>query len=113
MNGSSLTKSVTITLTFNGTSSLTVTATTAPTNMGFRVALGAPTGYSTKQNQGTTYIDCENGLCWQGVSGNLASANAYVDLPAELPRLAANASTGFTIPNTITSLKVTPRWWQI
>lgn len=113
VNGSSLTKSVTITLTFNGTSSLTVTATTAPTNMGFRVALGAPTGYSTKQNQGTTYIDCENGLCWQDVSGNLASANAYVDLPAELPRLAANASTGFTIPNTITSLKVTPRWWQI
>lgn len=113
VNGSSLTKSVTITLTFDGSSTLTVTATTAPSNMGFGVELGEPTGYSTKQNQGTTYIDCETGLCWQDVNGTLASADSYVNLPIELPKLAPNATTGFSMPNTITSLKATPRWWRV
>lgn len=113
VNGASLTKNVTITVTFNGSSALAVTATAASSNMGLRVALGEPTGYSTKQNQGTTYIDCENGLCWQDLNGTLTSADAYVDLPAELPRLAANATTSFSKPNTITTLKVTPRWWKI
>lgn len=113
VNGSSITKNVTITLTFDGSSSLTVTATTAPTDMGFGVELGEPTGYSTKQNSGTTFIDCETGLCWQDVNGTLASADSYVNLPIELPKLAPNATTGFSKPNTITSLKVTPRWWRV
>ena len=113
VNGSSITKNVTITLTFDGSSSLTVTATTAPTNMGFGVELGEPTGHSTMQNSGTTFIDCETGLCWQDVNGTLASADSYVNLPIELPKLAPNATTGFSKPNTITSLKITPRWWRV
>lgn len=92
---------------------LTITATIEGRVLSFTGSIGAASGYSTMQNQGTTFIDCETGLCWQNVSGTLVSADSFVSLPVELPRLAANAATSFSFPNTITSLKVTPRWWQV
>lgn len=59
-----------------------------------------------------TYIDCDLGTAYRAESGTVVSLNAYIDLGSELPVLAAG-SNAITFDNTITSLKITPRWWKI
>lgn len=70
-------------------------------------------GYSTKQYIGNpTYIDCDLGEAYR-IDNNVAtSLNAYIDLGSDLPKLAPGLNT-FTKDNTITQLKVTPRWWRV
>lgn len=70
-------------------------------------------GYSTKSILGNpTYIDCDLGACYLISGGEAVSLDAYIDLGSELPTLAPGTTT-FTKDNTITSLKVTPRWWKV
>lgn len=59
-----------------------------------------------------TYIDCEVGEAYKYENGNLIGLNAYIDLGSDLPKLASGNNT-FTIDNTITSLQVVPKWWQL
>ena len=59
-----------------------------------------------------TYIDCEIGEAYRIVGGSLQSLNSYVDLGSDLPKLAPNSNT-VTFDNTITDLKIIPRWWRI
>ena len=59
-----------------------------------------------------TYIDCETGESYRLVNSEIQSLNAFVSLGSELPSLApGNNSVTFT--NTITSLKIAPRWWKV
>ena len=68
---------------------------------------------STKTILGNTnYIDLDIGEAWTDDSGTIISINNVVELPAELPTLASGANT-ITYDNTITSLKITPRWWKV
>lgn len=70
-------------------------------------------GYSTKQYLGNpTYIDCDLGEAYRIDNGVATSLNAYIDLGSDLPKLAPGSNT-FTKDNTITQLKVTPRWWKV
>lgn len=69
-------------------------------------------GYSTKTSTGTEYIDLDLGEAYILESGKPVSINNIVSLPARLPELKTGANT-ITHDNTITSLKVTPRWWKI
>ena len=46
------------------------------------------------------------------MDGEAKSLNAYIDLGSDLPVLAPGANT-ITFDNTITDLKVVPRWWKI
>lgn len=59
-----------------------------------------------------TYIDCELGEAYMIKNDNYISLNKYIDLGSDLPTL-ASGSNRFTKTNTITELKVTPRWWQL
>lgn len=74
---------------------------------------GELTAESTQSVLGNpTYIDCDLGEAYKIVDGEMASLNQYIELGSELPKLVIGDST-FTFDNTITQLKVTPRWWKI
>ena len=59
-----------------------------------------------------TYIDCDLGEAYKYAGGIPISLNKYIDLGSDLPKLASGANT-ITFDNTITELKVAPRWWKV
>lgn len=59
-----------------------------------------------------TYIDCDIGECYMIKNSEIISLNQYIDLGSDLPKLASGTNT-FTYDNTVTELKVTPRWWKV
>lgn len=59
-----------------------------------------------------TYIDCEIGEAYRIEDGVYKSANARVSLGADLPTLAPGSNT-VTFDNTVTDLKIAPRWWKV
>ena len=59
-----------------------------------------------------TYIDCEVGEAYRIEDGEYKSANARVALGSDLPVLAPGSNT-VTFDNTVTDLKIAPRWWRI
>ena len=59
-----------------------------------------------------TYIDCDLGECYKYESGEVISLNRYIDLGSDLPKLSSGANT-ITFDNTITDLKIIPRWWKV
>ncbi len=69
--------------------------------------------HSTKSALGNpTYIDCEIGECYMVNGGDIVSLNGVIDLGSDLPVLAPGVNT-FIYDNTVTELKVTPRWWKV
>ena len=68
---------------------------------------------STKSALGSpTYIDLDIGEAYKIENNNAVSVNNAVRMPSELPTLKAGTTT-FTKDNTVTQLKVTPRWWKV
>ena len=59
-----------------------------------------------------TYIDCELGEAYMIKNGEAISLNRYIDLGSDLPTL-ASGNNAITFSNTITSLKIIPRWWVL
>ena len=59
-----------------------------------------------------TYIDCEIGEAYRIEDGEYKSCNARVSLGADLPVLAPG-SNKITFDNTVTDLKIAPRWWKV
>ena len=59
-----------------------------------------------------TYIDCDLGECYKYLSDELVSLNGYISLSSDLPELASGSNT-ITYDNTVTELKITPRWWKL
>ena len=77
------------------------------------VTVSQITAYSTKLvSNNIAYIDCEIGECWMESGGAIVSLNNLVTLGSDLPTLASGTNT-FTYDNTVTELKVTPRWWKV
>lgn len=62
--------------------------------------------------QSPMFIDCDIGEAYKFVDDVPISLNAYIDLGSKLPTLAPG-SNAITFDNTITDLKVTPRWWRV
>ena len=60
----------------------------------------------------TSYIDLEIGEAYSIINNEFVSLNNIVEIPPTLPTLAPGSNT-ITYDNTITSLKVTPRWWKV
>lgn len=78
-----------------------------------RLTLPVITGYSTQTALGhPTYIDCDIGQAYKESDGELISLDAYIDLGSDLPILDVG-ETEITFDNTITSVKIIPRWRQI
>lgn len=57
-----------------------------------------------------TYIDCDLGEAYMIKDSSYIGLNAYIDLGSDLPTLGAGNNT-VTFSNTVTQLKLTPRWW--
>lgn len=77
------------------------------------VTRNAIIAHSTKSVLGTpTYIDCELGEAYMIKNGEAISLNRYIDLGSDLPTLASGNNT-ITFSNTITSLKIIPKWWVL
>lgn len=74
----------------------------------------APTMYgnSSKPITDPISIDCDLGEAYIVEDGVYISLNSYIDLGSELPTLGVGANE-VTFDNTITELKVTPRWWKV
>lgn len=110
VNGSSQSRSVTISFAYDGNSTYTVTGTTIQGGLKFKVAFDKTTAFSSK-TLSPIYIDCETGLCWGEASGTLMSANANVKLPAELPRLGKGQTT--ITYSGLSNVYIIPRWWRV
>lgn len=59
-----------------------------------------------------TYIDCEIGEAYRIEDGEYKSSNSRVSIGADLPTLAPDSNT-ITFDNTVTDLKIAPRWWKV
>lgn len=59
-----------------------------------------------------TYIDCDLGIAYMIKGGQYVSLNDKIDLGAELPELAPGSNT-VTFDNTVTELKIVPKWWKV
>ena len=80
---------------------------------GFQLAVGTVFGNSSKSALGDpVYIDLDIGEAYKIEGGELVSVNSAVSLGADLPELNPGANE-ITFENTITSLKVIPRWWKV
>lgn len=109
----------TITMAYNAqaqTVTLSIEYTTFPSPLSATSSnsrLNAITGESTKSTlTGTTVIDLEVGEAYQTIDGETVSVNNVVSIPADLPTLVPGANA-ITYDNTITSLRVIPRWWKV
>lgn len=99
----------------NSTVQFTLTPSTTSANVSVSYHLLTPDIYgdSTKStNTESQYIDLDIGEAYIISGGSAVSMNNVVELPAELPTLPSGVNT-ITYSNTITSLKITPRWWKI
>lgn len=80
--------------------------------VGAEVIAPALTAYSTKPliTEDPIYVDCDFGEAYKIENEEFVSLNEYIDLGSDLPTLASGNNT-FALDDTITELKVTPRWW--
>lgn len=73
---------------------------------------GVVSGYSTLTIPDTIYFDLDIGEVWSTINGELTVLNNVAQLPAELPQLEVGDNI-ITYDDTITDLKIQPRWWQV
>ena len=118
----SFTATITTTVAYNATTG-TITINRTASNIPSQVKItytddnsvvGEISGDSTKSALGDpTYIDCDIAEAYRIESnGEIVSLNRYIDLGSNLPKL-AKGNNLFALDNTITELKIVPRWWKI
>lgn len=77
------------------------------------ISIGAINGYSTTRIEvGAKYIDCDLGEAYLLDGDTSVNLNQHIDLGSDLPKLASGVNE-ITADNTITGLKIVPRWWKI
>lgn len=103
----------------DGTITVSTTRSKTSTNVNVKVLWGTTQstitiiGNSTVSALGNpTYIDCEIGEAYMYKGGNIVSCNQAVALGSDLPKLASGTNT-ITFDNTVTELKIHPRWWRV
>lgn len=103
---------------YDGDSTITITKLSTTTQSNF-ISLGGGDyvnpcevyADSSKPALGhPTYIDCDLGEAYLLRYGTPVSLNQHIDLGSDLPVLAPGANT-VTFDNTVTELKIVPRWW--
>ena len=107
---------VTASLSYSGTNEFTFQVGRNPTDV--TISLPLPTLYDIRVDSTQTvigkdvYIDLDIGEAYYIDNGAVVSLNSVVSIPAELPALVPGTNS-FTYDNTITTAKVTPRWWKV
>lgn len=122
-----VTLSIAITIDYDGddTINITITRTILNDSLGVckiiespsipskNVNLSGGVGTSTISMLGNpTYLDCDLGEAYKIIDNTPISLNQYIDLGSKLPELNPGSNT-ITFDNTITNLKITPRWWKV
>ncbi len=59
-----------------------------------------------------TYIDCDLGEAYRIDNGEIIPLNRHIDLGSDLPKLAPGANI-ISFDDTVTDLKIVPRWWKV
>lgn len=91
--------------------SLTTTGSATKNFKTSKLSMGRAVAESTVSLIGNpTYIDCDLGEAYMIKDGSYIGLNSYIDLGSDLPTLGAGNNT-VTFSNTVTQLKLTPRWW--
>ena len=113
------TLTITLTADYDGDSTITFTQTVSITDGAYTKTgflddtVSNIYGDSTIPALGNPmYIDLDIGEAWNEDHSEPVSVNDAVQLPAELPTLKPGETT-ITYSNTITSLKIIPRWWEV
>lgn len=112
------TETVSVTITYGGADTYTVSGTftgTLPPDVSIASRwLDAPTMYGDSSQIITDpiFIDCDLGEAYIIENGVYRSLNQYIDLGSKLPTLGVGENE-VTFDNTLTELKVTPRWWKV
>lgn len=102
----------------NGVHTLTFTVTGANTNGTYnppwvRIIGGKTTVNSSVSTLGNpTYVDCDLGEAYRLANCKPVSLNTKVAFGSDLPVLAPGTNK-ITFDNTVTDLKIAPRWWRI
>ena len=105
-----------VTITYDGAQTFTVLvegsqpATTRSVTVTFTTS--EIDAYSSVIVTDPVFIDCDTGEAYSVVDGTVVDANSFVTLGSDLPKLGVGSNT-VTFDNTITELKVTPRWWKV
>ena len=103
-------RTITVTPYYTGT---TFTEGIQPQGILFGLGHDTVYGDSTVSSLGTPlFIDLDIGEAYKEENGEIISSNTGVSLPAELPTLKAGSNT-ITFDNTVTQLKIVPRWWKV
>lgn len=117
--GAATTNTLTLrgTVTYDGNGTITLTASLTAVGGNWvnapRSSVFIISGNSTKSALGNPlYIDLDIGEAYQIINDAPVSSNSGVTLPAKLPTLAPGV-TPITMDNTVTDLKIIPRWWKV
>lgn len=74
---------------------------------------GRLTGNSTVYIMGhPTYLDCDLGEAYKIEGDEFISLNKHIDLGSDLPKFASGSNV-ISFDDTITDLKIYPRWWKV
>lgn len=109
---------ISLTLTYDGASEIAVDVAYSRVGAGpydsaqIYTTSGVITADSTYIPTEAIYVDLEIGEAWAISEGQTVDANSSVSLGVVLPMLSPGANI-ISFDNTITSLKVTPRWWKL
>jgi phage-related protein len=117
-SGGSIIATITLTIAYDGENTVTLAYSTA--NVPSAITILHETykqpryyGNSTKVvAPSPMYIDLDIGEAYGLASGEIVSYNDSVRLPSDLPKLSSGANT-ITFDDTITTLKIVPRWWKV
>ena len=116
--GSSSTKTVTYSVSYDGddafTLSMVATRTgTPPAVYSVLFKYDDVVGDSTQSTLGhPTYIDCDLGEVYKIENGSFISMNHVTDLGSYLPVL-STGSNSIEYDNTFTDVQIIPRWWLL
>lgn len=107
-----------VVVSYDGASTITITATVGDFMSGSEVNVKNKSSYSgivdstVNTLTETIYLDCDTGNAYSIINGSVVSMNNHVGFGAEIPKLPSGVSQ-ITRDNSITSLGITPRWWEV
>ena len=113
-------RDITVTLVYDGDETITVTVGTPTPSFSSPLTDQPATTYSWSYGVSADstvyandyYIDLDIGACYTFENFEMVPINENVTLPAELPTLKPGANI-ITFDNTITQLKIAPKWWKV
>ena len=116
--GADYSETIQMTIAYGGASTYSIAVSysgTLPANVtrtGRALTFPTMYGSSSHLSASAKCIDCDLGEAYVIENGEYISLNQYIDLGSELPTLGVGENE-VTFDNTLTELKVTPRWWKV